>query len=219
MNFGGYNKARTFSRTLEASVPYIDFAAIKERISIEQAAKLLNLVLKSEGQALRGRCPACQSSDNRSLILTPAKAAFYCHEAKTGGDCIALAAHINGTGMRQAAEFLQGPAPQARPERRKAAKPPQDAPGQLLLPLDYLDATNDAVGALGISQSAAETLGIGYANKGTMNGRVLIPLRLPDGTLVGYCGIALDHDVPFKFPSNLEARMGAKVIPLPRKRA
>jgi hypothetical protein len=66
-------------------VPYIDFAALKQRVSIEQAARLLGLTLKQNGTQLRGPCPACGTTDQRALVLTPSKGMFYCHDAKTGG--------------------------------------------------------------------------------------------------------------------------------------
>jgi hypothetical protein len=45
------------------------------------------------------------------------------------------------------------------------------------------------VEALGLTQEAAEALGIGYASKGMMKGYVAIPIRLPTGELTGYIGI------------------------------
>jgi hypothetical protein len=46
------------------------------------------------------------------------------------------------------------------------------------------------VQALGVPDDIAEALGIGWAKRGTMLKRVLIPLRSPSGKLVGYNGIA-----------------------------
>ena len=38
-------------------MPFIDFAELKRNVSIEQAAKLLNLSLKPSASQLRGSCP------------------------------------------------------------------------------------------------------------------------------------------------------------------
>ncbi len=35
----------------------------------------------------------------------------------------------------------------------------------------------------------AERIGVGYAKRGVMRGTVAIPVRLDDGTLIGYIGI------------------------------
>ena len=56
---------------------YIDFATLKNEVSIEQVFPMLELDLKKMGDQWRGVCPACES-DDRSLVVTPAKQAFYC---------------------------------------------------------------------------------------------------------------------------------------------
>jgi hypothetical protein len=82
-------------------MPYIDFADIKERVSLDDAAHMLGLKLKGG----RTQCPACKGND-RSLAITPGKG-FFCFTAKKGGtDCIALLAHAHGCGMKEAAEML-----------------------------------------------------------------------------------------------------------------
>jgi len=53
-----------------------------------------------------------------------------------------------------------------------------------------------------IDVETAEALGIGYARKGMMRGRVAIPIRKEDGTLVGYCGFSADADPFLKLPTN-----------------
>ena len=61
---------------------------------------------------------------------------------------------------------------------------------------------------LGLTEDACTALGAGYAPKGTMAGRICIPLRLDTGELVGYFGIATKPDMAplLLFPKNLEAR-------------
>ena len=46
-----------------------------------------------------------------------------------------------------------------------------------------------AVEAVGFDADTAKALGIGYANRGSMRGLVLVPVRLPDGSLAGYLGV------------------------------
>jgi GAF domain-containing protein len=45
------------------------------------------------------------------------------------------------------------------------------------------------VQGLGLNTATASQLGIGYAPKGLMRGTVAVPIRLPDGKLVGYIGV------------------------------
>lgn len=159
---------------------YVDFADVKANNPIESAITLLDLKVKRTGDQYRGRCPACDTDDERALVITPDKDAYFCHTQKRGGDVIALVAHIRGTGMKDAALFIAGdkPAPPA-PEEREAGT---------LAPLTYLEYEHDAVQALGLDAETAETLGIGYAKKGMMRGHVAVPIW-KDGKLAGYIGI------------------------------
>lgn len=183
----------------------MDFQDIKARIRIEDAIPFLGLNLKrtTNGQ-LRGKCPACDSDNERALVVTPSKGA-YCFNEKRGGDLLWLVSHVKGIGVRQAAQelaahFLTEP---QEPRRSKqsgtgAAKESQQATGNVtLMPLSYLDHSQ----AFGLDEETAKALGIGFAAKGLMRSRIAIPIRTDTGKLVGYVGIEPDADVklPTKF--------------------
>ena len=51
--------------------------------------------------------PVLKSGGDRALVVTPAKRACYCFGAHSGGDVIALVAHIRGVDMKDAANYLQ----------------------------------------------------------------------------------------------------------------
>ena len=67
---------------------------------------MLGLELKQSAQQYRGACPACESDSDRAWVVTPGKQAFYCFTAASGGDLIALVAHILGCDMKAAAQFI-----------------------------------------------------------------------------------------------------------------
>jgi hypothetical protein len=184
---------------------FVDFAAIKERVRIEAAIPVLGLAMKGSNQ-LRGPCPACKG-DPRALAINIDKNGWYCHARSKGGDVISLVAHIRGTSQRDAAIFLQD----HFGGEQKPAETAQDA----LQPLDYLETDHEAIELLGLTVEACEALGAGFAPKGTMAGRVLIPLRTENGTLVGYLGIATREDqVPLLlFPKNLAERVKPDKVP------
>ena len=50
---------------------FIDFADVKARCSIEQAAKLLDLKTTEERNQLRAPCPACGNGGPRAIVITP----------------------------------------------------------------------------------------------------------------------------------------------------
>jgi hypothetical protein len=53
---------------------FVDFAEVKARCSIEQAAKLLGLQCAEERNQLRAPCPACGTGGPRAIVITPLKA-------------------------------------------------------------------------------------------------------------------------------------------------
>lgn len=177
---------------------YVDFHALKQRVSVEAAAEMLGLELVQEGSQLRGPCPRCGEGGERALVVTPGKG-FYCFAGNLGGDCISLAAHVLNRSMKEAAahilEQLTTTAPARAEEVASEPKP--------LEPLAYLIHDHAEVQALGVDAETAAELGIGYAKKGIMRGRVAIPIRTDDGTLVGYCGYAPQADPPLKFPKTI----------------
>ena len=169
----------------------VNFNDVKERVSFEDAIKLLGINL-AEGESngkkvFRGACPQCQTGGQRALVVTPGTG-FYCFSKKAGGDVIALAAHIRGSSVKEAAEWL--------------LKPTQESPAISLSgglkPLDYLDPTHERVLAI-VSEETARFVGMGWASKGVMRGTVAVPIHDIDGTLTGYVGI--EEDGTYRFPT------------------
>lgn len=156
----------------------VDFNAVKGRFAIEQVAVLLGLDTKKHNGQLRCRCPV-HDGGSRALVITPGKQSFYCFAPKCqiGGDLIALYAHVKQLSVKDAAcelARLAGPALQS---------------------LAYLQSGHPAVAALGISEDEAARIGIGYAARGTLIGRVAIPIRDQEGKLICYAGYA-EHLTP-----------------------
>jgi hypothetical protein len=168
-------------------MPYVDFADIKTRLTIEKVAELLGLQLKQSNNALRGPCPVCASGGDRAIVITPAKGVFFCFAAREGGDLIALAAHIRKVDVKDAAAWLDGGTVPSKKEGSGNQVPPKG--NSSLEPLAYLEHEHVAVEALGFAAEDAKALGIGYCPKGIMRGTVAVPVRLEDGTLAGYIGI------------------------------
>jgi hypothetical protein len=183
-------------------MPFIDFADLKSRATIMQAAQLLNLTLKASGNQQRGPCPTCNSGGDRALVITPERGLFYCFPSKIGGDLIKLVAHVKGCSQNEAAQVIQsqiggtvptGPAHKAGTVQYSSSTAPQNQKAGLN-PLPYLEPEHPSVQALGISPATAEAFGSGYAGKGVLRGRYAVPIHSKDGTLLAYVGIAVSKE-------------------------
>lgn len=164
---------------------YLDFDAIKAEHPIFEVAERLGLTLKPSGKQMRGKCPVCEGSGERNLVITPEKGVYYCFADGQGGDVIALVGHINGLASKQAAEWIVGnsqPKRETDPKEKKGSE-------RGFKPLDYLDPEHEAVMAVGIDPDDAAALGIGYAPRGVLRGTVAVPVRNDDGSIAGYIGI------------------------------
>lgn len=191
----------------------IDFAAVKAAVTFEDAIQHLALNMKKQGKTFRSPCPSCQRGDDRSLAVTPGKG-YFCHAQEKGGDVIAFVAHIRKCSQREAGAELQerflgqSEKPRLQAPKAQATEPP---PTDGLQPLAYLTHDHPVIEALQLSGAVCQAIGIGFANKGKMRGRVAFPLRLPDGTLCGYLGLATTADMEplILLPENLEERCSA----------
>lgn len=107
-----------------------------------------------------------------------------------------------GTAPKSGAE----PAPAAR-EPATPAKPPEpqgsDAANRpLKFTLKGVDHSHAYLAKRGIALETAEFFGVGFfPGKGTMQGRLVIPIHNPAGELVAYAGRSIDDAEPkYKFP-------------------
>jgi DNA primase len=187
-------------------MPFVDFAELKTRVSIEQAAQMLQLTLTPHGSQYRGACPACKAGGDRALIVTPAKGLFYCFSKKIGGDAIALTAHVRGTSVKEAADELsrafgtvqnststvskkRATAPQAPEARKQPAFDPEAYAARL-------DASHASLAPLGLSAETLKAWKAGYSNSGTNRGRLAIALHDRDGNILGFVGRSLNDEQP-----------------------
>ena len=82
----------------------VDFARIKECLTIEHVTHMHRLVLKGRGPQKRGECPVC--GGDRTLAINTNKQMAYCFPTKKGGDSIWLHSHLTGKTQKEAAEDL-----------------------------------------------------------------------------------------------------------------
>ncbi|TFH72403.1 hypothetical protein E3V39_12545 [Gammaproteobacteria bacterium LSUCC0112] len=160
----------------------VDFQQLKLSVGIEEVARnFLELSLIPYEDTLRGKCPTCGTDDPRALLITPGKGLWYCFTKKVGGDLIALVAHVSKISQRESAESLANVYMVEKKQEQKT--------DGALEPLNYLEPAHEQCAALGFPEPVATLVGVGYASKGMMRGTVAVPIRLPNGSLIGYIGI------------------------------
>lgn len=193
----------------------LDFEELKTAAPLDAVAIFLGLTLKKEGAAFRTGCPACKTTNPRAIVITPSTGQWYCWGSRVGGKTpINFTCHIRGldpkTASREAAQllaahFLPSSAPPEAvatvPQRPEAAAQAATAskPGvesvHSKLQFDHPKVKEWE----GLDAKTAEQLGIGWKQSGMLGGRVLTPLRLQDGTPVGYRGYNPEKDQPVKY--------------------
>lgn len=179
---------------------FIDYAELKTRVSIHDAIQKLGLDLKPAGHQLRGFCPQCKAGGDRALVITPDKSLFYCFSAKTGGDQIALVAHLKEMKTNEAANWLAGTVPQNDKTKAGSTTVPPAPPAKAGFdPEKYaerLDPSHAALEPLGIAPDTLKALKAGYASTGLNRGRLALPLYDSKGSLAAYCGRAIKEESP-----------------------
>jgi DNA primase len=148
---------------------------------------------------------------------------------RRGGNALDLVAAIERCSIREAALKLQQwfavPIANNAPQASSIAKPPartspepnepqqpvsketrgeSEGPNKpLAFTLRGIDAAHPYIAMRGITRETANLYGIGYfSGKGTMAGRVVIPIHNGGGELVAYAGRTIDQTEPkYKFPA------------------
>lgn len=180
---------------------FIDFETVKQKVDIASAVQFLDLKMTERNGQLRGSCPRCKG-DERQLVVTPEKSAFYCWGEKKGGDVIGLVAHVLDISMKDAAnKLMEGKQSAPNAQSPPTVPPEKREPNTVLKPLDYLQGEHEKVQALGVTPDTAKHFGAGYASKGIMRGKVALPIHTIGGELIAYCG---KDEKGLSFPSNFK---------------
>ena len=195
----------------------IDFRAIKEVVTMQSVIEDYGIEgLRRIGRNLRGRCPIHKGNRMDSFCVSLERNLFNCFSCQARGDVLAFVAAIERCSIREAATKLQErfsiSSRSARPVQRPTAKaePKELHPNQpLTFALRDIDIHHAYLSSRGISADTAETFGVGlYAGKGTMTGRIVIPIHNNHGQLVAYAGRSIDAGEPrYKLPRGFHSSL------------
>jgi DNA primase len=192
---------------------WVSYEAVKAAVSMRAVIEDWGVAgLRSTGRhQYRGRCPIHGGQGEDAFHVNLERNIFHCFACQAGGNVLDLVAALDQCSVREAAlrlqqRWLHEPSPEVHTVRR--------SPGQLVtekrecnrrLPftLAGLDSTHPYLVGRGVTQATAASFGIGYyAGPGLLNRRLVIPIHDEAGTLVAYCGRALEPVGPrYRFPA------------------
>ncbi len=186
---------------------------------------------KVNQSSLRGKCPLpshASSKSSESFGVNTAKNIFACQsqscvearKGKKGGGVLEFVAAMEKSSIRDAALKLQNWfGVTSTPAGSQAPKQKEDEKSKLVAetkegsesadvnrPLEFtlrgIDPSHEYLTKRDITQETAEHFDVGYfPGRGSMAGRVVIPIHNKQGSLVAYCGRALDESEPkYKMP-------------------
>lgn len=206
------------------NVPWVDFREVKRAAQFEPVLARYNLHLQLKGADLVGPCPFHQDK-KPSFRVSVDKKAFHCFGCGAKGNILDFVARMEQATVRDAALMLQewfgidGQRP-LTPRKsaeggnaKRAMAVPRSTKGEeredvaANTPLSFLlkgvDPGHAYLAQRGISRGTAEYFGAGYfPGKGSMAGRVVIPIHNASGELVAYAGRTIDQTEPrYKLPN------------------
>jgi DNA primase len=189
--------------------PAVNFAAVKQAVSMEAVLKCCRITYLQGGAGgrYRGRCPLHQGQGRDAFHVDVRRKIFHCFSCGAGGDVLELVAQLKRCTLREAALQLQqwfpAAAPHPAPCKQRVTKGKMVANPALPFTLRNVDSAHEYLRARAIEQRTAARFGVGfYRGPGLMSGRVVIPIHDEDGRLVAYAGRSVDGTEPrYRFPA------------------
>lgn len=194
---------------------WINFKELREKLDFETVLRDFGVEVKRNGNQHKGPCPLPGHEGERKAPAFSAelqRGLFRCFGCGRKGNVLEFAALMegvdpeNGAELRGIAVRLQEMylkrkrAPFPRQAGVKPASPPKGETPKVTAvnaPLDFelkgLDPVHPGIKELGFTEETAKTFGFGVTDRGSLKGRIAIPLHDSQGRLVGYAGRALEN--------------------------
>ena len=196
---------------------FVDFKAVKAAVSILQVLEHYGLAekFKRSGDSLSGPCPLHDGQNRTQFRVSLSKNCWHCFgRCHEGGNVLEFVARKESVSLREAALMLcdwfhlspdnksagedepsapkakqQQPPPSAPKAKAPAPASEDDTPNKPLgFALQNLDSAHPYLTERGLSEATVAEFGLGYCGKGSMTGRVVIPIHNGSGQLVAYAG-------------------------------
>jgi len=194
---------------------WINFVELRKQLDFADVLKHYNVGLEPKGEAGQhvGKCPLPNHPDakGKSFSANFEKGVwqcFGCHESGNVIDFAVLMAGKNkkdGKDVRETAVFLRDRFVQTPEVRRPPATSEQKPAGEakplkegvVNQPLDFalktLEGDHPYFHDHGLTAETVSRFGLGYCKRGSLTGRIAVPLLDDAEQLVGYSGLILDE--------------------------
>lgn len=202
---------------------WIDFKKLRGQLDNEQVLADYGVKLTGNGEQRRAPCPLPNHPDDsgapRPFSVNMTKGIWRCFSCGARGNMIDFTALMEGLDpevnedVRKAAFILQKKYVGEQTERlqtgkksgRRSQQPKRQvrsgAKRQVNPPLDFmlksLDPNHECFAKLGLDPVTVDNFGLGYCTRGTLAGKVAIPLYDASGSLIGYAGLDDGNDITF----------------------
>ena len=198
---------------------WVDFKSVKSAVSMQMMLNHYQIHwLKKSGEELRGRCPIHQGEGQQSFHVSLTKNAFHCFSCKARGNVLDFVGAMEKCSVREAAAKIQEwfavttnlmpveTKQVSKTEKRETDSEVGNKP--LNFELRGVDLAHPYLAERGVTKETAETFGVGlFSGRGSMSGRVVIPIHSERGELVAYAGRAIDESEPrYKLPVGFHKR-------------
>jgi len=197
---------------------FVDFTVVKYAVSIVQVLEHYNLMtqMRQSGDSLSGACPIHGGDNKTSFRVSVSKNCWNCFSRCGGGNVLDFVAKKEKVSILKAAHLLmewfhlkiesaeeadkssREKRPESRPEPKAAVpkkepppEPDDNAPGEnkpLQFTLKNLQQDYPYFAERKLSPETVQTFGLGFCQKGLLNGRVVIPILNASGQLLAYAG-------------------------------
>lgn len=196
------------------SANYVDFQAVKKSVSILQILEHYHLADNfkrgGNGDSLTGACPLHKGENPTHFRVSLSKNCWNCFgKCKRGGNILDFVSRMEDCSIREAALRIsewfrlsggQSPEQERKPSQKEAHRTSkrqtnsgiseildENAPNKPLgFELQHLDQEHPYFAERGLTHDTVLAFGLGYCGKGSMAGRIVIPIHNVKGDLVAY---------------------------------
>jgi len=205
---------------------WVNFKELREKLDFEAVLRHYGVDVKRKGDQHHGFCPLPNHQGKKnspSFSANLKRGIFRCFGCGAQGNVLEFAALMenvdpkDGTALRKVAIALQerfcphaGNVPPKEPAKKQGDSESKELPVVVNPPLDFklqdLDYNHNYLGFRGFSRDTIDVFGLGFCSRGSLAGRVAIPLHDQEGKLIGYAGRVVDdskvtEDNPrYRFP-------------------